>query len=1822
MTGSNQGRAPIVRSWTRMALGMSMVLALALPFAAGAQTTVKPEDEYKKLIKVNEDIQPLGDTPFGEKISLYDGSLSFAQTDVSLTGTGPALSLGRSFSFHGVEDRPDLQARAFGDWDMDLPQIFTVTAQQNNVPGWRVAATNHGAICSSFGPPPSVAAPNGDSMRADWEPPTWWQGYQLRIPGQASQDLLARSTANTATPGVAGLTYPIVTRGNWAVGCLAHAANDTAIEGFLAVSPDGTKYWLDHIAYRYMPSLTRPLGSSPTAARSGFHTFATAEDLLLRREGRMLVTRIEDRFGNSVTYTYSGDDVTDIAASDGRHVTLTYETDTSTGTSSHRVSTITVQGGAAGNRTWAYSYVKSTANLVYTLTSVKQPDGSSWGYNFDPFNGAWVDSRESGGTCATAGVPTNMSSTFTATVTHPSGLAASYTVKPLKRGRSYVPQQCMAGPNMAATPDGISTWATVPNVSYGMAITQRTLSGTGLPTNGLSWTYSYSPANESWSKDCTSTACATQVSTDVSYPDGHLERSTFSNRYDWTESQLLKEDVYDIGASSAIRRSTAYAYVNPTPAQDARSGAYAHPWGYAPQQRVNTAQLQEQLPKATQQITMDPSASATPDVYTWNATAFDAFARPQDVTRSNNFGYSVSDRSTYTDNTALWVIGLPAQSINLSTGETVSQMLYDSGTATPTERDRFGMKVMGYTFSAQGQLASFTDGNGKTTTLGNYTRGIPTSIGYPDGTSQAVTVDGLGQIAAITDQAGATTSYGYDAIGRIARIDYPSGDSTAWAPKTYSYVFSPDARGMGGNHWVRTTTQGNLAQRTDFDVLLRPVISTQSDANSGALAVSTRTGYDNAGRKSFVSYPAAGTPDRDSITQGTTTVYDILGRPTTSTQYDQDGNRITTTSYSVGGARQVTDAKGNVTTSHFQVFDTPGFDSVVKVDAPEGVSQTVSRDVYGNVLSMTQGGLTRTMTYDAQHRLCRSWEPETGSTMAAYDGADNVVWSAAGQPFNGTGCGYDQVATSARTTNSYDAMNRVTSVAYPNGTLATSFTYDALGRPATSTSATSSSNANSTGTVSWSYGRNKLGLLTAEVLAVDGWSWTLAYGYDANGRLASVQYPDGKTVAMTSNALGQPTAAGSFASGATYYPDGVLDGFALGNGAAYSAVENTRLLLSNFSFGTAAQIAVSEDLTYDAVGNILLIDDKVGSGQRSRSMTYDGLNRLLSSHADHLWGTETYTYDTLNNLRSLTDSNGTKTYNYNANNLLSTISNNGATAHSFTYDAQGNTTAKDSQAMTFDLANRLLSVNGKGDYLYDATGHRVKAVTSSGTTYYAYSSSGQLMWEYDNGSTNGTSYIYLGKKLVASRKATTSVVMGNIDGVTTGTNATINGWACASGLAGSIDVHLYVGGPYGTGTGVAIATANQDSESAVQTACHSSGTKHRFSIPLTEAQRVQYAGKTIYVHGISLTGGDNNLLAQSGTFVIPPSVLAPSSPSSATATTAGDLSSIAVSWTTTTNTTSYKAEYSINNGGWSLLYNGTAPNTSWGAPGDGVYQFRASACNANGCSSPTTTNAVTIAHIPPAPGSISVPGNSTGAVAVSWPATTYATSYQVDHSTNGNWANVWSGTSTSTTVNEGTSGNWSYRVRACNANGCGGYATSGAVNVILPPGTPTISGGGNNNTGAYTISWTAMSGAVSYNLIESANGGGIQQVQFNSSTSWSTSGKGNGNYSYQVQACSTLSCSPFSNATTVTVSLVPSAPAAPTFTTTYHGPTKPVVLVKWTAQSSATRYELMENNTLVYNGSALSYSSLQQPGVTLTYKVRACNAVGCSAYSPSNSVSP
>ncbi|MEJ1097688.1 MULTISPECIES: RHS repeat-associated core domain-containing protein [unclassified Pseudoxanthomonas] len=116
-----------------------------------------------------------------------------------------------------------------------------------------------------------------------------------------------------------------------------------------------------------------------------------------------------------------------------------------------------------------------------------------------------------------------------------------------------------------------------------------------------------------------------------------------------------------------------------------------------------------------------------------------------------------------------------------------------------------------------------------------------------------------------------------------------------------------------------------------------------------------------------------------------------------------------------------------------------------------------------------------------------------------------------------------------------------------------------------------------------------------------------------------------------------------------------------------------------------------------------------------------------------------------------------------------------------------------------------------------------------------------------------------------------SDVYGAVDGIQPAgaTDPLLKGWACSTGRTQSIDVHVYMGGPAGSGTMVGSFPANKASEAAVAAACESTGTAYRFEIPLTSAIRQAHAGKAIYVHGISPVGRPNNLLSGSGATTVP-----------------------------------------------------------------------------------------------------------------------------------------------------------------------------------------------------------------------------------------------------------------------------------------------------------------------------------------------------------------
>jgi hypothetical protein len=64
----------MLRSVKWVGRAVAALVGLLLVSSTLAQSAnVKPEDEYKQKLRVTEDIQPLGENPFGENISTYNG---------------------------------------------------------------------------------------------------------------------------------------------------------------------------------------------------------------------------------------------------------------------------------------------------------------------------------------------------------------------------------------------------------------------------------------------------------------------------------------------------------------------------------------------------------------------------------------------------------------------------------------------------------------------------------------------------------------------------------------------------------------------------------------------------------------------------------------------------------------------------------------------------------------------------------------------------------------------------------------------------------------------------------------------------------------------------------------------------------------------------------------------------------------------------------------------------------------------------------------------------------------------------------------------------------------------------------------------------------------------------------------------------------------------------------------------------------------------------------------------------------------------------------------------------------------------------------------------------------------------------------------------------------------------------------------------------------------------------------------------------------------------------------------------------------------------
>ncbi len=1336
----------------------ALLAALLALLAFNALADVDPRAEFDKKIKSAQVVSVLGPNLAGDSTNLYTGSTSFSATDVSLPGAvGPGVAVGRTYAIEAGRQEAkagttaSTRVRLFGDWDLDIPYISGVYSNQQ---GWDIDSTTPLKRCSVLSETRSDGSPAIGTPRPypvafpQWYPTEFWSGTDMHLPGGGSQTLLMANVSGVPKPTTGG-PYHWTSKDDWWFSCLDQTINGGTIggEAFVALSPNGDKYTFDFMTSRWVGRLWEQI-CMLDGIENPDYSFGNPCDhrTVARKEFMLLPTRIEDRFGNWVVYNWSTDAfarLNSIVAKDGRTITLSYN-------ASGFVSSVT-----DGSHTWTYQYSGSS------LTSVVLPDGTSWQYSFAGFDYLGAQSYS----CQDIAEPFNCYSppmhyvSATAYAIHPSGARVDFTV-----ANHFKP-----------TVNGMGTGGG----SYPFGLISKSLSGPGIAT--ATWTFSYAPTRDEFKAACAAGPCPAQVTTEAIAPDGSITRSAFGIVPFTNQGLLLSEQSGKVVSGAAVFTKTAlFGYASPTGGSGFTVQRGTNPMNLDPAltDSAETFYSELKLPVNLKQTTLQGVQFA------WQATAFDAYARPTATTKAstgNDGGDSILvETMSYKNDTAKWVIGLPertwcwnAPECNGTTGREMSFTDYNASSLLPWRTYSFGISGPTFAYNTDGTLATVTDGRGNTTAVGSWYRGVPRLITWPaiapaSSKTRTAVVSPVGEITGVTDELSNQTLYSYDSMSRVSAVTYPvTGQSWNALARGLASVAGAEY-GIPAGHWRETIQTGNGKVTTFYNALWQPAVVLTEDAGN----VNTRSfvvnRYDAMGRKTFTSYPVLTLTTVNDTLKGVLTAYDELGRAT-GTQQDSElvgGQSMLTTStqYLSGFRTSVTNPRGISTTTSYKVFDSPSSDMPVKLLMPEGVITTTSRQsALGKPVSIKREGLyggtsvdaLRSYIYDSGERLCKSINPESGATLVDYDAAGNIAWSAEGTSLISLVCDRTSVSVGQMNIRAYDSMNRVSAVTTPGNVadIATTYEADGLVRSLTASNPGGAS-------VVTEYFYNNRRMLLSENSSQPGWYLTsVGYGYDANGHASSLTYPDMQQVTYAPDALGRPTQVGTYATGISYYPNGAMRGFTYGNGLVRTMTQNARLLpaTSVDKKPDNSVIAISDTLSYDPDGNVLAIVDGAQGGTTSRTMAYDGLDRLTSANSPGQWGTATYAYDPLDNLR-VTDIGGTaaRQYRYTyspSTNLLTDIKTPlGATVFGFAYDARGNQTLKGGQGYQFDVANRLTSVTGKEDYRYDGMGRRVFAWSPPGTIMlWQYAQDGRELYASDGRRSQNRSNIYLGNTVLATR---------------------------------------------------------------------------------------------------------------------------------------------------------------------------------------------------------------------------------------------------------------------------------------------------------------------------------------------------------------------------------------------------------------------------------------------------------------------------------------
>jgi RHS repeat-associated protein len=581
--------------------------------------------------------------------------------------------------------------------------------------------------------------------------------------------------------------------------------------------------------------------------------------------------------------------------------------------------------------------------------------------------------------------------------------------------------------------------------------------------------------------------------------------------------------------------------------------------------------------------------------------------------------------------------------------------------------------------------------------VNTVTQPIPTTATVSGTTTY--TYNAFSEVTSETDPLGRVTNYSYDAAGNLKTKTQVVGSGGANNLVTTS---SYDSHGL-------VTKQVDPAGReTDYTY----------DADERLSTVTTAVGTPDQASVSYTLDPAGNiltTTDGNNHT--TTNTYDSLNRLLTAT--DPLNNTTTNTYDAAGNLLTTRDASGHVTTYAYDPYG-----HVIKATNAQAGVTTSTYDAAGNLMSVTDplGNVTR-YQYDARNRLIATINPAGNVTRQVYDGASNVI-AVIDPDGNQTSYTYDALNRLVRskdalgnsTLYTYDADGEVVSRTDGNGQVIND-TYDGAGRLITEAWQGTSEVINTT------YNPD------GQVTSVSDPNSSLTYTYDGQGRVKTVDNtstPGAPHVVLTytydpaGNVLSLADTVGGQAEGLnayTYNADNQLTKI-IQTGAALAGKQvdftynplGQFATISRYSDAAGTQLVATSTYSYDTLNRLTGLADSQGATTLASYTLSDNANNLVTKRVDPD-GTATYTYDALGQLTGATDSSSS------------------IPPESYTYDANGNRlTSGTSVTYQIGTNNQLLS-DGTYNYQYDNNGNLVlrTKISDGSTESYTYDARNRLV---------------------------------------------------------------------------------------------------------------------------------------------------------------------------------------------------------------------------------------------------------------------------------------------------------------------------------------------------------------------------------------------------------------------------------------------------------------------------------------------------------------